>query len=91
METIFNHDLNINRPSAHHIAGNHKEFCATRQSRRTLTHLEALESESIHILREVAKVQQPLVVESYASDRAVGSFIIIDEITNDSVAAGMIV
>jgi sulfate adenylyltransferase subunit 1 len=37
------------------------------------------------------KVQQPLVVDSYANDRTVGSFIMIDEITNDSVAAGMIV
>jgi sulfate adenylyltransferase subunit 1 (EFTu-like GTPase family) len=36
-------------------------------------------------------VQQPLVVDSYANDRTVGSFIMIDEITNDSVAAGMIV
>jgi sulfate adenylyltransferase subunit 1 len=43
------------------------------------------------IARVGIKVQQPLVIDSYASDRAVGSFIMIDEITNDSVAAGMIV
>jgi sulfate adenylyltransferase subunit 1 len=43
------------------------------------------------IARVGIKVQQPLVVDSYASDRAVGSFILIDEATNDSVAAGMIV
>jgi sulfate adenylyltransferase subunit 1 len=43
------------------------------------------------IARVGIKVQQALVIDSYASDRAVGSFIMIDEITNDSVAAGMIV
>jgi sulfate adenylyltransferase subunit 1 len=43
------------------------------------------------IARVGIRVQQPLVIDSYASDRAVGSFIMIDEITNDSVAAGMIV
>jgi sulfate adenylyltransferase subunit 1 len=35
-------------------------------------------------------VQQPLVVDGYARNRASGSFIVIDEATNDSVAAGMI-
>ena len=37
------------------------------------------------------KVQQPLVFDSYAIDRATGSFIVIDEATNNTVAAGMIV
>jgi sulfate adenylyltransferase subunit 1 len=36
------------------------------------------------------KVQQPLVFDSYAADRATGSFIVIDEATNNTVAAGMI-
>jgi sulfate adenylyltransferase subunit 1 len=36
------------------------------------------------------KVQQPLVFDSYAIDRATGSFIVIDEATNNTVAAGMI-
>ena len=36
------------------------------------------------------KVQQPLVFDSYATDRATGSFIVIDETTNNTVAAGMI-
>ena len=36
------------------------------------------------------KVQQPLVFDSYATDRATGSFIVIDEATNNTVAAGMI-
>jgi sulfate adenylyltransferase subunit 1 len=37
------------------------------------------------------KVQQPLVFDSYADDRATGSFIVIDEASNNTVAAGMIV
>jgi sulfate adenylyltransferase subunit 1 len=42
------------------------------------------------IARVGFKVQQPLVVDGYARNRASGSFIVIDEATNDSVAAGMI-
>jgi sulfate adenylyltransferase subunit 1 len=37
------------------------------------------------------KVQQPLVFDSYNIDRATGSFIVIDEATNNTVAAGMII
>jgi sulfate adenylyltransferase subunit 1 len=37
------------------------------------------------------KVQQPLVIDSYARNRATGSFIVIDETTNNTVAAGMVV
>jgi sulfate adenylyltransferase subunit 1 len=42
------------------------------------------------IARVIIKVQQPLVFDSYAADRATGSFIVIDEATNNTVAAGMI-
>jgi sulfate adenylyltransferase subunit 1 len=35
------------------------------------------------------KVQQPLVWDSYQRNHATGSFIIIDEVTNNTVAAGM--
>ncbi len=42
------------------------------------------------IARVLLKVQQPLVFDSYATDRATGSFIVIDEATNNTVAAGMI-
>ena len=52
---------------------------------------EVTELKMNDIARVGIKVQQPLVIDSYASDRAVGSFIMIDEVTNDSVAAGMIV
>ncbi len=42
------------------------------------------------IARVAIKVQQPLVFDSYVEDRATGSFIVIDEATNNTVAAGMI-
>jgi len=42
------------------------------------------------IARVGVKVQQPLVIDSYARNRATGSFIVIDEATNNTVAAGMI-
>jgi sulfate adenylyltransferase subunit 1 len=35
-------------------------------------------------------VQQPVFVDAYATDRATGAFILIDEATNQTVAAGMI-
>jgi len=37
------------------------------------------------------KVQQPLAFDHYKRNRATGSFIVIDEATNNTVAAGMIV
>jgi len=36
------------------------------------------------------RVQQLLVFDSYATDRATGSFIVIDVATNNTVAAGMV-
>jgi sulfate adenylyltransferase large subunit len=45
-------------------------------------------------LNEIGRVQLrssvPLMVDSYARNRTTGSFILIDESTNDTVAAGMI-
>ena len=43
------------------------------------------------IARVGIKAQQPLAIDSYARNRATGSFIIIDEVTNNTVGAGMIV
>jgi sulfate adenylyltransferase subunit 1 len=43
------------------------------------------------IARVGVKAQQPLVIDSYARNRATGSFILIDEATNNTVGAGMIV
>jgi len=55
--------------------------------------LEPLEVEKLNmndIARVSLKVQQALVFDSYGIDRATGSFIVIDEATNNTVAAGMI-
>ena len=45
-------------------------------------------------MNDIAKVAlrfaQPLCVDSYASNRATGNFILVDETTNNTVAAGMI-
>ena len=42
-------------------------------------------------LAQVAiKLQQPLIFDSCAIDRATGSFIVIDEASNNTVVAGMI-
>jgi sulfate adenylyltransferase large subunit len=45
-------------------------------------------------LNDIAKVRlrlsEPLAVDAYADNRATGAFILIDEATNDTVAAGMI-
>jgi sulfate adenylyltransferase subunit 2 len=72
VESINNDHLSINRASGHHIAENHREICVTRQSQRTLTHLEALESESIHILREVAaECRNPVLLFSGGKDSLV--------------------
>ncbi|MDD2775194.1 MAG: sulfate adenylyltransferase subunit CysN [Gallionella sp.] len=42
------------------------------------------------IARVAIKVQQPLVFDSYLLDHGTGSFIVIDEATNNTVGAGMI-
>jgi len=55
--------------------------------------LEPHAIEQLHmndIARVALKIQQPLVFDCYEEDRATGSFIVIDEATNNTVAAGMI-
>ncbi len=42
------------------------------------------------IARVALKTQQPLVIDHYLDDHSTGSFIVIDEATNNTVAAGMI-
>lgn len=43
------------------------------------------------IARLTFKLAQPLMVDSYKTNRATGAFIVIDESTNNTVGAGMIV
>ena len=43
------------------------------------------------IARMTFKLAQPLMVDSYTTNRATGAFIVIDESTNNTVGAGMII
>ena len=47
-----------------------------------------LELDDLGVVR--FRLAEPLVVDAYARNRAMGAFILIDESTNDTVAAGMI-
>ena len=42
------------------------------------------------IVRAVLVVQQPIFADPYSADRSTGAFILIDEASNQTVAAGMI-
>jgi sulfate adenylyltransferase subunit 1 len=56
--------------------------------------LEKLPSQGL-AMNDIAKINfklaQPLMVDSYSKNRATGSFIVIDESTNNTVGAGMII
>jgi sulfate adenylyltransferase subunit 1 len=45
-------------------------------------------------LNDIARVRlrlsEPLVVDPYAENRATGAFVLVDEASNDTVAAGMV-
>lgn len=56
----------------------------------TLSHEAADSLKMNDIARVVMKVQQPVVFDAYVRNRTTGSFIIIDETSNNTVAAGMI-
>ena len=43
------------------------------------------------IARVALKVQLPLALDHYTRNRSSGSFIVIDEATNNTVAAGMVI
>ncbi len=57
----------------------------------TLEHHEVITLNMNDIARVALKIQQPLVFDAYLTDHGTGSFIVIDEATNNTVAAGMIV
>jgi sulfate adenylyltransferase subunit 1 len=56
----------------------------------TLAHHEITRLNMNEIARVAMKVQQPLALDPYSRNRFTGSFIVIDEATNNTVAAGMI-
>ena len=49
---------------------------------------EKLELNDLGIVK--LRLAEPLTVDLYARNRATGAFILIDEATNDTVAAGMV-
>jgi sulfate adenylyltransferase subunit 1 len=55
----------------------------------TLAHHETAKLNMNDIARVVMKVQQPLALDHYSKNRFTGSFIVIDEASNNTVAAGM--
>ena len=57
----------------------------------TLEHVPAQQLALNEIGRVNLRCSSPLVVDPYARNRTTGSFILIDETTNDTVGAGMIV
>ncbi|MGH7740130.1 MAG: sulfate adenylyltransferase subunit CysN [bacterium] len=60
---------------------------------RDMTSLEKVPAESMN-LNDIARVElqtlRPICFDPYAKNRSTGSFILIDELTNNTVAAGMI-
>ncbi|WP_262982138.1 sulfate adenylyltransferase subunit CysN [Methylophilus medardicus] len=57
----------------------------------TLEHLASADLKMNDIARVTFKLAQPLMVDSYDKNRATGAFIVIDESSNNTVGAGMIV
>ena len=49
---------------------------------------ERLELNDLGVVK--LRLAEPLAVDLYARNRATGAFILIDEATNDTVAAGMV-
>jgi bifunctional enzyme CysN/CysC len=67
------------------------EECEYRVNVNSLAHESAGELSLNEIGRIRLRTSQPLVVDPYARNRATGSFVLIDEATGDTAAAGMVV
>lgn len=78
-----------------HTSKTVKAFIARIDYRVDVNTLQCVDGVSELTMNDIArvgvKVQQPLVIDSYARNRATGSFIVIDELTHNTVAAGLIV
>jgi sulfate adenylyltransferase subunit 1 len=58
---------------------------------KTLEHVEPSEAIGVNsIVKATLNVQQLLAIDSYKKNRTTGAFILIDEATNQTVAAGMV-
>jgi sulfate adenylyltransferase large subunit len=56
----------------------------------SLEHVPAAHVGMNDIARVTVRTQRPLFVDAYRSNRTTGAFILVDALTNDTVAAGMI-
>ena len=54
----------------------------------SLSSVASLEANDIGLV--TIKTASPLVVDSYQENRITGSFVLVDEVTNITVAAGMV-
>ena len=63
-------------------------------SRTDIATLEPVPSPERLALNDMGTVRfrlaEPLVVDQYARNRATGSFVVVDEATNETVGAGMV-
>jgi hypothetical protein len=66
------------------------EAIAYRLNLDTLENVPASELVMNDIARVTVHAQRPLFVDAYARNRVTGAFILVDALTNDTVAAGMI-
>ena len=57
----------------------------------TLDHLETSELAPNEVGRIHLRLSGPVMVDRYRRNRTIGSFILIDETTNDTVGAGMVI
>jgi sulfate adenylyltransferase subunit 1 (EFTu-like GTPase family) len=57
----------------------------------SLAHVDASQLELNEIGRVRLRLSAPLMVDTYSRNRTTGSFILVDEATNDTVGAGMVV
>ena len=57
---------------------------------QALAHAPASALELNDLARVTLRLGEPVAADPYAANRATGAFILIDEATNDTVAAGMV-
>jgi sulfate adenylyltransferase subunit 1 len=60
-----------------------------------INNLEKIEDDKVIGLNDIARIvlrtTQPLFIDKYSRNRSTGSVILVDEATNETVGAGMIV
>jgi sulfate adenylyltransferase subunit 1 len=61
----------------------------------TINTLHKIEDDLVMELNDIGRIKirtsAPLIADSYKTNRITGSFVLIDELTNATVAAGMII